>query len=73
MNRLLFFFILCSLFQNVVYGLSFNECSTEEEAIAWIRSKIEANEKIDKNIISIVAPLLSLSFSGYPTFMVECC
>ena len=59
--------------QTIASGLSFSECTTEEEAIAWLRSKIEANEKIDKNIISIVVFFESFSFLGNPAFLVECC
>ena len=52
MNRS--FIILCILLQVAVYGSSFAECHTEEEAIVWLREKLVAKEKFDKNIISIV-------------------
>ena len=52
MNRC--FIFLCILLQVAVYGSSFAECHTEEEAIVWLREKLVAKEKFDKNIISIV-------------------
>ena len=32
----------------------FRECASEEQAIDWIKDLIEKNEKMDKNLISIV-------------------
>ena len=46
------------LLQCVTLELEFSECTTEEQAIDWVRAKIENNEKIDKNTISIVAIVL---------------
>ena len=54
MNRIGYFLSLSLLIQTVVLGVSFAECQTEEEAIEWLKGKLSANEKIDKNIISIV-------------------
>lgn len=54
MNRIGYLIFLSLLIQTVALGGSFAECHTEEEAIEWLKEKISANEKIDKNIISIV-------------------
>ena len=43
------------LLQCVTYELEFSECTTEEQAIDWVRAKLENSEKIDKNTISVVA------------------
>ena len=73
MNRFFSIFFLLAILQCVVSGLSFNECTSEEQAMQWLREKIEANEKIDKNIISIVLLSCWFSFLGYTAFLVECC
>lgn len=44
-----FFLLLC-----VSCTLEFRECTSEEQAIDWIKDMIEKNEKMDKNLISIV-------------------
>lgn len=48
------FLALCSSILSVAEGITFNDCTSEEQAITWLRDQIEANQKIDKNIISIV-------------------
>jgi len=45
-----------------VFGKTFAECSTEEEAIDWLRQTIADKQKMDKNIISIVFLTLIFSF-----------
>ncbi|KNB46349.1 hypothetical protein JH06_2066 [Blastocystis sp. subtype 4] len=54
MNRIGYLLSLSLLIQTVALGVSFAECHTEEEAIDWLKEKLSTNEKIDKNIISIV-------------------
>ena len=66
MNR--YSLILCILLQVAVCSSSFAECHTEEEAIVWLREKLVAKEKFDKNIISIVHSFPHLHcrlFSGH--------
>ena len=48
------FLAFCYVILATVEGVAFSECSSEDEAIEWLRQHIESNEKIDKNIISIV-------------------
>lgn len=48
------FLAFCCVILSTVEGVAFSECSSEDEAIEWLRQHIESNEKIDKNIISIV-------------------
>ena len=48
------FLAFCCVILSTVEGVAFSECSSEDEAIEWLRQRIESNEKIDRNIISIV-------------------
>lgn len=48
------FLAFCSVILSTVEGQAFSECTSEDQAIDWLRQRIESNEKIDKNIISIV-------------------
>ena len=63
MNRLGYIVVTFLLLQVAVFGKTFAECSTEEEAIGWLRQSIADNQKMDKNIISIVFIMLIFSFS----------
>ena len=49
MNRIGYLLSLSLLIQTVALGVSFAECH-----IDWLKEKLSSNEKIDKNIISIV-------------------
>ena len=63
MNRLGYIVVTFLLLQVAVFGKTFAECSTEEEAIDWLRQSIADKQKMDKNIISIVFLMPSISFS----------
>ena len=54
----LLFLAFCSVILCTVEGVAFSECTSEDQAIDWLRQRIESNEKIDKNIISIVSVFL---------------
>ena len=47
------FLAFCFVILSTAEGVAFSECTSEDEAIEWLRQRIESNEKIDKNIISI--------------------
>lgn len=62
LHRVSFYLAAFFLLQCVTCGLEFRECASEEQAIDWIKDLIEKNEKMDKNLISIVrAPFGSQS------------
>ena len=54
LHRVSFYLAAFFLLQCVTCGLEFRECASEEQAIDWIKDLIEKNEKMDKNLISIV-------------------